>query len=176
MIIRDVNLNDAKALSDIYKYYVDNFHYSFEYVAPSTLEFEGRIEEISGEFPFFVCEDRGEIIGFAYANKFKERKAYQWVCETSIYIKNDCNQKGAGQLLYEKLLSALKELGFIKAYAVLGCPNEASEVFHEKMGFTFVACLPNVGYKHGSWHDIKYYEFVLNPCCDDMPEPRKYQI
>lgn len=111
MIIREVSINDADALSEIYKYYVDNFSYSFEYAAPSAGEFAGRIKEISEKFPFFVCEDKGEIIGYAYAHKFRERKAYQWVCETSVYVKNNCTQKGVGKLLYDSLIPALKEQG-----------------------------------------------------------------
>lgn len=174
MVIREANINDASALSDIYKYYVDNFSYSFEYVSPSVEEFAGRIAGISDKFPFLVCEENGEIIGFAYANKFKERKAYQWVCETSIYVKSGCTQKGAGKLLYENLLTALKQQGFVKAFAVIGCPNEGSENFHQKMGFSLVATLQDVGYKLGSWHDVKYYVFELNPIRDDMPEPADY--
>lgn len=174
MIIRPVKIDDAEALSIIYKYYVDNFSYSFEYVAPSASEFAGRITEITRKFPFFVCEDNGEILGYAYAHKFRDRKAYQWVCEISIYVKNGCIQKGVGKLLYDNLLPALKKQGFIKAFAVLGCPNEGSEIFHQKMGFSLVATLPGIGYKHGSWHDVKYYVLELNPCSDNMPEPLDY--
>lgn len=135
MLIREVNIDDAAALADIYKYYVDNFSYSFEYVAPSVGEFARRINEIAKIYPFFVCEDQGEIIGYAYAHRFKERKAYQWVCETSIYVKKGCTQRGIGRLLYENLLSALKRQGFTKAIAVIGCPNEGSERFHQKKAF-----------------------------------------
>lgn len=174
MIIREVNISDAKALSEIYRYYVDNFSYSFEYVAPSTEEFAKRISDVSEEFPFFVCETNDEIIGFAYAHKFKERKAYQWVCETSIYAKNGCTQKGVGSALYAKLLPALKQQGYVKVYAGLGCPNEKSERFHQKMGFSLVATFPEIGYKLGEWHDIKYYVLELNQFRDDMPEPLHY--
>lgn len=175
MIVRDANMSDAGALSDIYKYYVENFAYSFEYTAPDADEFAGRIASISGKFPFLVCEDDDEIIGFAYANRFKERKGYHWVCETSIYTKHCCIQKGAGRLLYGDLLSALKQQGFVKAYAVLGCPNEGSEIFHQKMGFAFVAALPEIGYKLGSWHDIKYYVYELNSLSGPMLEPLDYR-
>lgn len=175
MIVREVNVSDAGALSDIYKYYVENFSYSFEYVAPTASEFVGRIEEITKKFPFFVCEDNGEIIGYAYAHKYHERKAYQWICETSIYVKHGSTQKGIGRLLYGHLLPALKEQGFVKAYAVLGCPNEGSEIFHRKMGFSLAATLPNNGFKLGSWHDVKYYVIELNPYRDDMPEPLEYR-
>ena len=174
MIIREVDVSDAKEISEIYKYYVDNFPYSFEYIAPSAEEFVNRISDISEKFPFFVCEENDEIIAFTYAHQFKERKAYQWVCETTIYVKNDSVQKGVGRLLYEKLLPALKQQGFVKAFAVLGCPNEGSELFHQKMGFSLVSTLPDIGYKHGCWHDIKYYVLELNPFRGDMPEPLTY--
>ncbi len=174
MIVREAEAGDAESLSEIYRYYVENFSYSFEYTAPSAGEFEKKILDISKKFPFFVCEENGEIFGFAYAHQFRERKAYQWVCETSIYVKNGCAQKGAGRLLYEKLLPALKKQGFVKAYAVLGCPNEGSELFHKKMGFSLAATLPDIGYKFGSWHDIKYYVLELNPFRDDMSEPSEY--
>ena len=175
MTIREAKANDADELSEIYKYYVDNFPYSFEYISPSAEELAKRISDISGKFPFFVCENNSEIIGFAYAHQFKERKAYQWVCETSIYAKNGCTQKGIGSMLYGKLLPAIKQQGFVKAYAVLGCPNIGSEIFHKKMGFSLEATLPNIGYKLGSWHDIKYYSLELNAFRDDMPEPLEYR-
>ena len=114
------------------------------------------------------------MIGYAYANKFKDRKAYQWVCEISVYVKNGCAKKGAGKLLYDELLSALKQQGVVKAYAVLGCPNEGSEIFHRKMGFKLVSTLPDIGYKFGKWHDIKYYVIELNPAHDDISEPLEY--
>jgi phosphinothricin acetyltransferase len=187
VIIRDVNSGDAGALAGIYQYYVEHFAYSFEYAAPSTDEFAKRIAGIAGRFPFFVCENGGkngseqggenggEILGFAYAHPFHERKAYQWVCETSIYARQGCTQKGIGSLLYGELLPALKRQGFVKAYAVLGCPNEGSGIFHQKMGFTLEATLAQVGYKLGSWHDIEYYSIELNPFRQDMPEPLDYR-
>ena len=174
MIIREATVNDGNELSEIYKYYVDNFPYSFEYVAPSSEEFSKRIMLISGKFPFLICEEGGEILGFAYAHQFKERTAYQWVCETSIYTKNGCVQKGIGTMLYAKLMPILKKQGYVKVYAVLGCPNEGSEIFHEKMGFSLVATLPDIGYKHGAWHDIKYYVLELNKFRDGMTDPIEY--
>jgi L-amino acid N-acyltransferase YncA len=174
MIIRDATINDAGALAGIYKYYVENTTYSFEYAAPSAGEFARRIADISRNFPFFVCEDNGEVIGFAYGHPFGARKAYQWVCETSVYIKNGLTQKGAGNSLYKSLLEALKRQGFVKAFAIIACPNEGSEIFHRKMGFSLAAVLPDIGYKFGSWHDIKYYVYELNPTRDEPPEPSVY--
>jgi len=175
MTIREAEASDAGVLSEIYRYYVDNFPYSFEYIAPTSEEFAKRIADISDKYPFFVCEDNDEIVGFAYAHQFKERKAYQWVCETSIYTKNGYTQRGIGSMLYAKLLTAIKQQGFVKAYAVLGCPNEGSEIFHKKIGFLLEATLSNIGYKLGSWHDIKFYVLELNSFHGNMPEPLEYR-
>ncbi|MDR0287127.1 MAG: GNAT family N-acetyltransferase [Clostridiales bacterium] len=174
MLIRTAVPDDAKELSEIYSYYVENYPYSFEYESPSAEEFSQRITETLKFFPFFVCKENNEILGFAYAHKYKERKAYQWVCETSIYVKQDLIQKGIGTALYQQLLPALKKQGFIKAFAVLGCPNEGSEIFHVKMGFNFLAALPEMGYKFGCWHDIKYFVFYLNPMTSRLKEPIAY--
>jgi len=174
MLIRFATSDDAKELSEIYAYYVASFPYSFEYEAPSAEDFAERIAETLKFFPFLVCEENNELLGFAYAHKYKERKAYQWICETSIYVKHGLEQRGIGTALYQELLPILKQQGFIKAFAILGCPNEGSEVFHKKMGFTFLACLPDMGYKFDCWHDIKYFVLYLNSMADNMNEPIAY--
>ena len=174
MIIREATVTDSSELSEIYKYYVDHSSYSFEYLAPSAEEFSKRMIRILERFPYFVCVEGEEILGFAYAHEFKERKAYQWVCETSIYTKKSCTQKGIGTMLYAELIPALKRQGYVKAIAVLGCPNEGSEIFHQKMGFSLAATLPDIGYKQDSWHDTKYYVLDLNELSNDMPDPIEY--
>ena len=174
MFIRPVRPQDAQALRDIYAYYVEHFPYSFEYEAPKTEEFIKRVEAVVGRYPFFVCEADGEILGFAYAHAYHARIAYQWVCETSVYVKDGCEHKGVGTLLYSRLLPSLKKQGFTKALAVLGCPNEGSEAFHEKMGFKLLAAFPDMGYKFGGWHDVKYYALELNPTRSGMAAPIPY--
>ncbi|MCL1964148.1 MAG: N-acetyltransferase family protein [Firmicutes bacterium] len=174
MLIRLATPDDAKELSEIYAYYVENFSYSFEYEAPSIEDFSKRIADTLKFFPFFVCEENHEILGFVYAHKYRERKAYQWVCETSIYVKHGLIQKGIGTALYQKLLPALKQQGLMKAFAILSCPNEGSEIFHKKMGFTYFATLPDMGYKFDCWHDIKYFVLYLNAMTDNMNEPIAY--
>ncbi|MDR3120316.1 MAG: GNAT family N-acetyltransferase [Clostridiales bacterium] len=193
MKIRLARLSDAAALAEIYAYYVENFSYSFEYEAPGAADFARRIESTLSFFPFFVCEgavgaedmegaegatggNGGESVidGYAYAHFYHERKAYQWVCETSVYTRNGRRQRGVGTALYKALLPALASQGFTKALAVLGCPNEGSEIFHQKMGFTQLAEFKNMGYKFAEWHDVKYYEYQLNPVRERMAEPISY--
>jgi phosphinothricin acetyltransferase len=171
MKIRVAIKDDAKEIAEIYAYYVRNSSYSFDLEPLSPDEFEEKIERIKKRYPFFVCEENGNVIGFAYASPYKEKRAYLWIAETTIYVKKDTLHKGAGTLLYNKLLDALTFLGYTKAVAVLGLPNEASARFHEKMGFRFVAEFHDMGYKLDAWHGISYYVRDLNPSGENMSEP-----
>ena len=141
MIIRNAAEADGKEAAEIYRYYVDNFPYSFEYTAPSAKEFSERITLISEKFPFSVCEEGGEILGYAYAHQFKERKAYQWVCETTVYVKKGCTQNGIGRMLYAQLLQALKSRAMQKHMLFSGVRTKAAKYFIKKWVFAWQQCL-----------------------------------
>ncbi|MDR1542380.1 MAG: GNAT family N-acetyltransferase [Clostridiales bacterium] len=173
-MIRLATLADSKPLNEIYSYYVCNTPFTFECVPPTSDEFSVRICEALEYFPFYVYEDGGEILGYAYAHKYHEREAYRWICETSIYIRANLQRKGVGAALYEKVLKSVKDQGFSKALAILGCPNEPSEAFHLKMGFTLMAVFPRMGFKLDGWHDVAYYVMELNQAKDKMSEPVPY--
>ena len=137
--IREVNLNDAERLLEIYKYYVDNTAITYEYDVPSIEEFSGRIKTIKENFPYIVVEEIKEkslddnisehgsmeaknseesrIVGYAYASKFHERAAYQWSAEMSIYLDKDSKRGGLGRMLYEELEKRLKDQGILNLYA-----------------------------------------------------------
>ncbi|MDR1641557.1 MAG: GNAT family N-acetyltransferase [Clostridiales bacterium] len=171
MTTRQAELSDAPAIAAIYAHYVEDTSASFELDAPTAGEYRERMKEIQEFFPFHVCEDDGGVIGFAYAHAYHPRKAYQWICETSIYIKEGQGRQGAGIALYSALLPELKKQGFVQAMAIIACPNEASEAFHEKMGFELLATFPKMGYKFGEWHDVKYYKLDLNKAGDEVKDP-----
>ena len=174
MQIRIARPTDAKQIAEIYRPYVDYTCYTFEIEAPNEAEFIRRMAEIQSFFPFFVCEEEGRILGYAYAHRFHERAAFGWSCETSVYVDCHVQKKGVGHRLYEALLEALKAQGFAKAYAVLGCPNEPSERFHLREGFVTEGELPNVGFKHGGWHAVLYMGKVLNDMSGELPPPRAF--
>jgi phosphinothricin acetyltransferase len=167
MNIRIASLQDAPSLRDIYAHYVENYAYSFEYEAPSLSAFRERMRSAQSFYPFFACEEEGQILGFAYAHPYHERAAYQWCCEISVYCRAGSSRRGVGRALYAELIPALKKQGFAQAIAILGCPNEASEAFHRAMGFSLVSTLPKMGYKLGGWHDVKHYLIRLG----DFPDP-----
>lgn len=157
MPLRIAAPGDAPALLAIYTPYVTGSCYTFETEPPTEEEFRERMRGIQRFFPYLVLEENGEILGYAYAHFFHERRAYQWLCETTIYVRQDCRRNGCATRLYNALLRILAAQGFCDAVAVLGCPNLPSERFHEHMGFTLEMTYPQAGYKQGAWHDVKYY-------------------
>ena len=157
MPLRIAAPGDAPALLSIYTPYVTGRCYTFETEPPTVEEFRERMRGIQRFFPYLVLEEDGQLLGYAYAHFFHERRAFQWLCETTIYVRRDCHRNGCATRLYNALLPLLAAQGFCDAVAVLGCPNEPSERFHERMGFSLAMTYPQAGYKQGAWHDVKYY-------------------
>ncbi len=160
-VIRNAMTDDAAALLAIYAPYVAESCVSFETEVPSLLEFSKRIEEVSERYPFLVCECGGEIAGYTYATKFKERAAYRFSVTSSIYIAPGFKGKGLGKKLYNQLFERLREQGYYGVYAGISLPNDASVGLHKAVGFTEVGVYHNVGYKLGRWIDSLWLEKFL---------------
>lgn len=169
MIIRKVRLEDAEALLSIYAPYVRNTAISFEYEVPTLEEFIGRIKNISSRYPYLVSVgDDGDITGYAYANTFKGRKAYDWSVESTIYVKEDCHGKRIGETLYRELEAQLKDMGILNVNACIAVPKEqdpyltdGSVRFHKYMGYETVGVFHDSGYKFNRWYDMMWMEKMI---------------
>jgi len=159
--IRNVTLNDVQELLDIYSYYVLNTTITFEYETPSMNEFTQRIQKITQKYPYLVATLDDEIVGYAYATSYKERAAYDWSVETTVYVKNDKHGLGIGKELYLHLEQALKEKNIVNMLACITYPNPKSIDFHTKFGFEKVGHFPKVGYKFNEWRDIVWMQKVI---------------
>ncbi len=160
MNIRNVNLEDAAQIAEIYNYYIKNTHQTFETEPLSADEMQERIAKTIEDYPYLIAEEDGEIYGYAYATQFKMRQAYEFSAEVSIYVKNAAKQKGIGTRLYEKLFEELKETDIHALIAGISLPNDPSVQFHQKLGFSKVAHFREVGYKLGRWVDVGYWELI----------------
>lgn len=169
MKLRFATEYDAEKLLKIYEYYVQETNITFEYDIPSVEEFKNRIKEISSKYPYLVLEENNEIIGYAYANTFKNRSAYDWTVEISIYLDVNSRGKGIGNILYNKLEQLLIKQGIVNIEACITYPNERSEEFHKKNGFKKVAHFTKVGYKFKKWHDVIWYEKNIGDYKENMP-------
>lgn len=152
--IRPVNLNDTKELVEIYAYYVLNTSITFEYDVPSISDFSERIQKITKKHPYLVATIDSEIVGYAYATAYKERAAYDWSVETTVYVKHGKHGNGIGKTLYNELEQALKNKHIVNMLACITYPNPKSIDFHTKFGFTTVGHFPKIGFKFNEWRDI----------------------
>lgn len=168
--IRLARSEDARALLAIYTPYVTGTPVTFEYEVPSAEEFAGRIRSVQADYPYLVCERNGEIAGYAYAHRYKERAAYQWDAELSVYLDETHHGRGAGRALYGALIELLRMQNVKNVYGCLLHPNPRSERLHEALGFTRVGFFPRTGYKNGAWRDVVWYGMQISACLD-APEP-----
>ena len=152
---------DAPALLDIYRPYVENTTVSFETEVPTEEEFSHRIRLFSQMYPYLVAEINGSVVGYAYAHAFHERAAYRWTVETSIYVRQDLRQNGVGKRLYTALLSMLRAQGVVNVCAVVTIPNDPSMAFHRSFGFKEGNLLPAFGYKNHTWCGVAYLYLEL---------------
>ena len=162
--IRDVLPEDAERIQEIYSPYVADTVISFEITVPGKPEMKKRIENIlANDFPYIVAEnERGTVVGYAYADKFGEREAYRYSFIVSIYLDMEVQSKGIGQKLYDELEKRMKKMGIVQVLSAITGKNEKSLKFHEKNGFTKIGHFPNVGYKKGEWHDIIWMNKTIN--------------
>ena len=171
---------DAAAVRRIYAPYVRESAATFRTEVPSVGDVRERIAETRAaeEYPWYVAvaddaESSGDgVVGYAYASRLRERPAYRWAVETSIYVDRDARRSGIGTRLYDRLLDTLERQGYCSAYAALGMPNPESEAFHERCGFERVGRFPAAGFKLGGWHDVVWYRRALREPDGEPAEPR----
>lgn len=161
--IRSVKSSDANAIAVIYNHFIEHTVATFEQENVSTAEMQSRIAKIKAQqLPWLVLEDERGILGYAYATRWKERVAYRFSVETTIYLKPGVEGKGLGTTLYSTLFELLKNLNLHSAIAGIALPNEHSIKLHEKMGMRKVAHFEEVGFKLNRWIDTGYWQKTLS--------------
>ncbi|HEX8752274.1 MAG TPA: arsinothricin resistance N-acetyltransferase ArsN1 family B [Solirubrobacterales bacterium] len=173
--IRDADpTRDAAVCATIYAPHVEDSPVSFEERAPSTEEMAARIARYATSHAWLVAEREGELVGYAYACSHRERPAYRWAVDVSVYVADGQQGRGVGRALYEALFARLREHGFRVAFAGITLPNPASVALHESLGFEPIGVARGIGWKHGAWRDVGWWQLRLAPGADDAPaEPRR---
>ena len=173
-VLRLATPTDAKGILNIYAPYIENTSFTFETEVPSIEEFGERISTYLINWPWLVCEIDGVIAGYAYATRHRERTAYQWCTESSVYIHDEYQRAGIAKALYIALFDILKKQGFRNVYAVINLPNDKSVFFHERCGFEYFATYEKVGYKLGQWKNVGWWKLSINEYGDEPEAPIKF--
>jgi len=171
-VIRPVGGGDAAAIAAIYDYHVRHGTASFDEEGPSEAETLAKIERISGHgWPFLVAEVDGLVAGYAYATQFRDRPAYAFTCENSVYVHPDRTGRGIGRGLLTRLLVDAEAGGFRQMIAVIGGGEPASVALHRSLGFVEAGRMRAVGRKFGRWLDTVYMQRALGPGDTSEPTP-----
>jgi L-amino acid N-acyltransferase YncA len=170
--VRDATADDGGPCARIYAPYVRGTAITFELEPPSAAEMARRIAAAQERHAWVVLEDAGRVAGYAYGGPYKERPAYRWACEVSVYLEPGRRRRGGGRALYEALFERLAVRGYRTAVAGMTLPNPASEGLHRAMGFQPVGVWRRIGWKLGAWHDVAWTQRALAEGGDPPAEPR----
>ena len=171
--IRLVTEDDAPRILEIYAPIVRETVISFEYEVPSEDEMRQRIRgKLEHGYPWLVMERDDLLLGYAYAGRWRDRAAYDWTVETTIYVNSAARRGGVGRTLYKALFDVLRLQGFVQAVAGVTLPNDASVGLHQAVGFIPTGTTNNAGYKFGGWYGVAFFEMTLQTP-PDVPEPTR---
>ncbi len=157
-MIRPATEKDIPEMLSIYGPYVENTTITFEYDVPCSREFTRRFLDITAQYPWLVWEEKGSILGYAYASAPYARAAYRWCAEPSVYLRPEARRQGIGKKLYAALEWILDKQGYQILYALITTENTDSILFHQKMGYISRVDFPDCGFKFGRWLGVTWME------------------
>ncbi len=172
MQIRDAAAADVPAMQSIYAQHVLSGTGTFEEEPPSVEEMAERFGKVAGRgWAWRVATDATGILGFGYYTQFRDRSAYRFVVEDSIYVREDVRGQGVGKALVRQLIDDATAAGFRQMIAVIGDAENAGSIgVHASLGFTMVGTLRAVGLKFGRWLDVVTMQRPLGRNSADLPE------
>jgi len=163
MPIRPATAADIPEIQAIYAHHVLTGTGSFEEIPPSVEEMEARFARVRDRgWPWLVSADASGVLGYAYATQFRERSAYRFTLEDSVYVRQDQRGQGVGKALVAELLALAEAAGFRQMIAVIGdTENVGSIGLHASLGFQHVGTLRAAGLKFGRWLEVVYMQRAL---------------
>ncbi len=161
-LIRPARLSDAREISEIYRYYVENTAITFDTVPPAEDEIRERMTDIQNNYPYLVIEEENRVTAFAYAHAYKQKAAYDPTVELTVYTDSALLGKGRGRAIISALLDELKkDPRRYTAIADITSPNPRSERMFLSLGFQKVSEFKFVGFKFGKWQTVCDYIYPL---------------
>jgi L-amino acid N-acyltransferase YncA len=173
MMIRDCLPDDMPQVHAIYHHAVTHFAATYELETPSLDEMVKRRATILRRgFPYIVAEEAGKVLGFAYGNMFRERMAYRFMVEDSIYLAPEAQRKGVGSALLGELITQCTARGFRQMVAIIGDAEHSlgSIGVHRRLGFQETGRMIGSGFKFGRWLDTMVMQIALNQGRETLPD------
>jgi phosphinothricin acetyltransferase len=160
--VRSATEEDLVRVREVVNHYIEHSVFNFRTEPQSIEEVRALWGQRHQRFPWLVAVVDDHVVGVAYAGPWNDRAAYQWTVESTVYVEESAHRRGVGDALYTELLDSLRRRGFHSAVAVIALPNDPSVRLHERHGFTRVGELREAGFKHGAWHDVGFWQCLLD--------------
>jgi len=162
-MIRPVTEQDADTITDIYNHYIQNSTATFEEKSVDKNNIIERIHKVNkADLPWLVAINKGVVVGYAYATPWKDRSAYRYSVESTVYCAPKNIGQGWGFQLYDALLTELRRLPIHSVLGGITLPNPASVSLHEKLGMRKVAHFEKIGFKFDQWLDTGYWQITFH--------------
>jgi phosphinothricin acetyltransferase len=152
---------DLPDILEIYNYAIRNLVATFDLKEQALEERQIWFDKYNDKFPLLVAVEHERVIGYSCISPFRDKPAYAKSTELSIYIHNDRQGKGIGNMLMKEILQLAQQNGYHTVIGGITGGNEASVRLHKKFGFEFVGCFKEVGHKFGEWQDVHFYQLLL---------------
>jgi phosphinothricin acetyltransferase len=165
-MIRIARVEDAEAIHAIYAPTIIDTAITFETELPGAEVMRQRILTRLQHYPWLVWEQNGDVLAYAYATRFRERAAYDWIAETSIYVHGNARRRGIARRLYGALLDVMRLQGINQAVGVITLPGDVSVALHEALEFEPAGVWRKAGYKLGQWWDVGVWQKELQPAAN----------
>ncbi len=159
--MRIATSDDAAQVLEIYAPFCLASPISFETEAPTIEEIRRRITSTLEFFPWLVALEGERVLGYAYASRHRDRAAYRWSADVSVYVREEARGKGLGRALYTSVFAILRLQGIYNILAGITLPNPASVALHEAMGMRPLGVYSGIGFKCGDWHDVGWWQLAL---------------
>jgi phosphinothricin acetyltransferase len=163
LLIRPSTAADLPDITAVYADAVLTGTGTFELEPPDVAEMGRRRDDVLAKgLPWLVAESGGRLLGYAYANHFRPRRAYRYALEDSVYLAAEARGRGIGRLLLAELVARCEAAGGRQMLAVIGdSGNTGSVALHASLGFRHVGCFSDVGHKFGCWLDVVLMQRAL---------------
>ncbi|WAH35280.1 GNAT family N-acetyltransferase [Alicyclobacillus dauci] len=162
MVVRDAVIEDLPYLLEIYNQAVRNSAATFDLEESSLEQRKVWFSHYSDSHPLIVCEVDGVVAGYASLSRFRDKAAYDKTVESSVYVDEAFHGQGIGKTLMREILQRAREIGHHVVIAGITGGNEASIKLHVSLGFEYIGCFKEVGFKFGRWQDVHFYQLLLS--------------
>lgn len=161
MLVRKYLNSDFQAIADIYNQAIIHGGITMDDRPYTAQDIQSIVTKFSDRETILVATQDNLVLGWGAIKKYSERWGYNLCCETSIYLSFSATGKGYGNILQTALLKKVAEFGYHHVVVKIVASNQGSIKFHQRFGFEVVGVQKEIGFLHGSWHDVAIMQLLL---------------